>query len=278
MQTICRNDLPFEEDRLWIDAIRPWLTARGVDGEAMKVANYVATEMLNNVRDHSGSRVVEVLGQATPHDFVLHVVDAGVGVFQRLSDGLGLGGPREAVIEVAKGKRTTDPAQHTGQGLFFSSRACAWFCLEANGFAVSFERNREPAALEFVADTNRRGTTVKFRIDRVPPRSLRDVFDEFCPQPSIDFTRTRIAVRLMAKADGSLVSRSQARRLMAGLDQFTFVELDMGGIDEIGQGFADEAFRVWRLAHPKVELRVLHGSADVARMLSRVGFPESLSP
>jgi glucose-6-phosphate-specific signal transduction histidine kinase len=122
METIARSSVPFEEDRLWIESIRPWLVAHSVQGNALDVSHYVATEMLNNVRDHSDSPNVEVLGAVNPHEFVLHVVDSGVGLFQRLSTGLGLTGPREAVVEIAKGKRTTDPAHHTGQGIFFSSK------------------------------------------------------------------------------------------------------------------------------------------------------------
>lgn len=272
MDRICEARLPFEEDRLWIESVRPWLTRHGIAGEAMKISNYVVTEMLNNVRDHSGSSTVAVYGESNPQSCVLHVVDEGVGVFRRLCDGLSLGGPREAVIEVAKGKRTTDPAQHTGQGIFFSSRLCDWFCLEANGFAVSFESDGRAEPLEFLPLAARPGTTVKVRIARQPRRTLREVFDEYCPQPEIDFTRTRIAVRLMADADGSLVSRSQARRLMAGLDQFTQVELDFEGVAEIAQGFADEVFRVWAKTHPSVTLRTVNASEEIGRMLRHVGF------
>lgn len=274
MDTICEAKLPFEEDRLWIGSVRPWLAERKVAGEALKIANSVVTKVLNNVRDHSGSPNVVIVGEASAVSFVLHVVDAGVGVFKRLSDGLGLGGPREAVIEIAKGKRTTDPAQHTGQGIFFSSRLCEWFCVEANGYAVAFTVGGRAEPLEFVAEGDRAGTTVKLRIARQPGRTLREVFDEYCPQPDIDFVRTRIAVRLMAEADGSLVSRSQARRLMAGLELFTRVELDFDGVDSVGQGFADEVFRVWVAAHPAVTLKALNAGSEVSWMLRHVGFAD----
>ncbi|MFN9212086.1 MAG: STAS-like domain-containing protein [Betaproteobacteria bacterium] len=272
METICRLPLPFGEDQVWIDVIQPWLAQRGIDGEAMNIAGYVVSEMLNNVRDHSASADVVVEGMVGAQAVFVHVIDHGVGVFRRLADGLRLTGPREAVIEIAKGKRTTDPSQHTGQGIFFASRVCEWFCIEANGYAVTFEEGQEPIHLEFVNDAGRVGTTVKCRIAQQPRRSLRQVFDEYCPQPDIEFTRTRVAVRLMALADGSLISRSQARRLMAGLERFTEVELDFAGVAELGQGFADEAFRVWRNTHPGTDLRVLNAAEGVERMLRHVGF------
>jgi hypothetical protein len=272
MELICRSTLPFEEDRLWIDFVRPWLVQQAAQQETLGIANYVVTEMLNNVRDHSQSANVQVFGAVSPNSILLHIVDQGIGVFRKLAEGLGLSGPREAVIEVAKGKRTTDREHHTGQGIFFSSRVCEWFCIEANGFAVTFENDREPTGLEFRNPVAGAGTTVKFRVAREPVQTLREVFDAYCPQPDIEFTRTRVSLHLMEAADGSLVSRSQARRLMAGLDQFTVVELDFAGVAQIGQGFADEAFRVWRLAHGQVKLMVVNANESVIRMLRHVGF------
>jgi hypothetical protein len=270
MQLIAKSKLPFEEDRLWIETIRPWLQGQGVQGNALDLANFVTTEMLNNVRDHSGSPEVEVLGLSSPKDFVIHIADTGVGLFQRLATGLGLGGPREAVIEVCKGKRTTDPEHHTGQGIFFSSNVCEWFCIEANGFAVSFTSEDGVKMLEFLNPSSD-GTTIKFRVALDTQRTLRQVFDEYCPQPDINFTRTVIGLRLMAEADGSLVSRSQGRRLMAGLEQFEAVVLDFGGVAAIGQGFADEVFRVWRNSHIATELRAVNANAEVSTMLRQAG-------
>ena len=267
MQTLCHIVLPFEEDRVWIEHVRPWVTQQTDNGEAVRIANHAVTEMLNNVRDHSASADALVLAAANPRAMVLHVVDHGVGVFARLAEGLGLAGPREALIEVVKGKRTTDPVRHTGEGIFFSSLACEWFCIEANGFALSIEQGEEPTRLQFRDGSTQAGTTIKMRIAKTPALTLRQVFDSFCPQPDISFTRTRVAVQVMEQADGGLVSRSQARRLMAGLELFTQIELDLAGVAQIGQGFADEVFRVWRNSHPATSLSVLRANDEVSRMI-----------
>ena len=270
MQLLLQSPLPFEEDRLWIEAIQPWLSKNGIRDAALNITHYVATEMLNNVRDHSESKQVEVWAELSPSNFILHVIDTGVGLFQRLASGLGLANPREAVIEICKGKRTTDPAHHTGQGIFFSSKVCEWFSVETNGFGVKFVGSAS-AVLEFPNRANQVGTTIKFCVSRNPQRTLRDVFDEYCPQPEINFSRTIIGLRLMSEADGSLVSRSQGRRLMAGLDKFEDVTLDFDGVASIGQGFADEVFRVWRNDHPSIALRATHANAEVGKMLRHVG-------
>ena len=65
------------------------------------------------------------------------------------------------------------------------------------------------------------------------------------------------------------ISRSEAHRLLTGFDRFRAVVLDFKGVEEIGQGFADETFRVWAAAHPLVKLKPvemskpgrLHGQA-----------------
>lgn len=272
MESIAHSSLPFEEDRLWIESVRPWLSARNLQGNALDVAHYVTTEMLNNVRDHSGSANVEVLGAVNPGNIVLHVKDSGIGLFQRLANGLKLSGPREALVEICKGGRTTDPEHHTGQGIFFSSKVCEWFCIEANGFGVSFNQGNSTELLHFPNWPGSAGTMVKFRIARDSKRTLREVFDEFCPQPDIEFTRTVIGLRLMHEADGSLVSRSQGRRLMAGLENFRDIILDFDGVTSIGQGFADEVFRVWRNAHPAILLRATHAGPAVSAALRQAGY------
>jgi hypothetical protein len=69
-------------------------------------------------------------------------------------------------------------------------------------------------------------------------------------------------------SDG-LVSRSQAKRLLARFEVFREVILDFAGVASIGQAFADEVFRVFQNAHPEVHLRIMHASEEVLRMINR---------
>ena len=79
----------------------------------------------------------------------------------------------------------------------------------------------------------------------------------------------RLAVRLLRIGKESLVSRSQAKRLLARLDRFEEVVLDFDGINSIGQAFADEIFRVFQNEHPEVRLIPVNESPEVARMIRR---------
>jgi len=82
------------------------------------------------------------------------------------------------------------------------------------------------------------------------------------------FDKTRVGVA-MFKAGSDYVSRSQARRLLAGLEEFSEIELDFARVENVGQAFADEVFRVWRTSHPEKVLRVTNASQDVQFMISR---------
>jgi len=65
------------------------------------------------------------------------------------------------------------------------------------------------------------------------------------------------------------VSRSQAKRLVHGLERFREVVLDFEGVDLVGQGFADEVFRVWARQHPEVRLIPTGMSEPIAFMVER---------
>ena len=70
------------------------------------------------------------------------------------------------------------------------------------------------------------------------------------------FLQTRILVSNAMLGGKQLVSRSQAKRLTAGLEKFNTVILDFEGVSIIGQGFADQIFRVFALSQPDLNLYV----------------------
>lgn len=165
-------------------------------------------------------------------------------------------------MSLVKGKVTTNPARHAGEGLFFSSRACEWFNLQSASTGISLQ-----AESAWVFETTNAALT-----SRQSPPVLREVFDRYCPQPELKFSRTDISVGLMKQVDGALVSRSQGKRLVMGLERFDRVNFDFTGVEAIQQGFADEVFRVWKAAHPEIELSVTGAEPAVRQMLLHVGF------
>lgn len=84
------------------------------------------------------------------------------------------------------------------------------------------------------------------------------------------FTKTVVPVRLLSEGADNLVSRSQAKRLLARLDKFRKVLLDFEGIDSIGRPFADEIFRVFANANPNTEVIPINANDEISRTITGV--------
>lgn len=69
---------------------------------------------------------------------------------------------------------------------------------------------------------------------------------------------------------GEPVARSQARRICNRLDDFKEVIMDFNSVEFMGQGFADEIFRVYASDHPQVTLCPINMIPDVERMIRHV--------
>jgi len=156
-----------------------------------------------------------------------------------------------ALQEISKGKMTTDPERHTGQGIFFTSKAVESFSLSSNGWTWRVDNKRSDHALG--ESTTGNGTVVRFEIDPATARRLTDVFDEYTNAETLAFDRSRTVVRLF-DLDVPFVSRSEAKRLARNLERFREVVVDFRGVEAVGQGFADELFRVWAREHPGTRL------------------------
>ena len=112
------------------------------------------------------------------------------------------------------------------------------------------------------------GTEVFFTISKRSRRKLDKIFFEFAPQEfDYQFERTRVLVRLFHQ---NYVSRSEAKRLLYGLNKFKQITLDFKGVNSIGQGFADEIFRVFSDSHPNIEIKVVNIHPGLETMIKHV--------
>ena len=101
--------------------------------------------------------------------------------------------------------------------------------------------------------------------------SLTDDSDRFSDLRSGDyeFSKTHVPLSLAKSSKDFLVSRSQARRILARFEDFQEVRLDFEGIDSIGQAFADEIFRVYQSQHPEIDIVADNCNLEVDRMIKR---------
>jgi anti-sigma regulatory factor (Ser/Thr protein kinase) len=253
------------EDRVWAEAIAPVLS--DLPGNIRDIWHYAVTEMVNNAIDHSGSETVAVELVRDALNTTIYVADEGEGIFLKIQRAMNLYDPREAILELAKGKLTTDPANHTGEGIFFSSKVMDAFDIRSG--QLHFMHDEWGADMLLERPANAPGTLVLMRLANDCPRHLQDVFDQFAAPEEYTFAKTIVPVRLAQHEGEKLVSRSQAKRLTMRFERFQVVVLDFAGVEEIGQAFADEVFRVFSSVHPMTQLLPINLTPAVEKMVKR---------
>ena len=260
--------LDLEEDVVWRERVLPLFT--NSPDNIKDIWEYGFTEMLNNAIDHSGGQEVSIEIMSSPVSHLIMIADDGIGIFRKIKDACNLEDERHAVLELAKGKFTTDPENHTGEGIFFTSRCFDLFNLFSG--VVYFNHDERINDEHWVFETERpsKGTTVILELTNDTDRQLDDIFEQFVSEDGdYAFNKTVVPVSLLRHGKENLVSRSQAKRLMARVERFKTVVLDFHEIDKVGQAFADQIFRVFVNRHPNVNVVPVRASINVRRMIRR---------
>ncbi len=258
-----------EEDKVWRHLVRPLLS--GTQDNVMRICEYGMNEMINNAVDHAEGTQARIHVQRSAAEICFILQDNGIGIFKKIQRDLPrVSEPRQAILELSKGKLTTDPSRHTGEGIFFVSRMFDRFIIYSDGLFYSPNILRDQEILRFQETVE--GTGVEMIISTRSERTTKEVFDRYTSDEDDDyaFSRTDVPVSLARFGSEHLVSRSQARRLLDRLSGFKHIELDFSGIDLIGQAFADEIFRVFVQNNPEIVISHLNANADIERMIRRV--------
>lgn len=241
---------------------------KNLDENVRSIINYAFTEMLNNAIEHSGSQEIEIDFSIDKGVVSFTIRDFGVGVFRNVMRKYQLASQAEAAQELLKGKTTTAPQAHSGEGIFFTSKVADSFSLNSYGQVLAIDNLVEDV---FLGEKRQlKGTLVEFSISRETGKHLQDIFVDFQTDPAgTDFDRTEIYIKLFTMGTVH-VSRSQAKRVMAGVaEKFRSVTLDFDKVPGIGQAFADEIFRVYASQHPEVDILVKNANATVQFMIDR---------
>ncbi len=239
------------------------------------ICHYGFTEMVNNAIDHSGGSEVRITMERRPDRLLLTVGDDGEGIFDRIAYLMRLDDPREAILELSKGKLTTDPDHHTGEGIFFTSRAFDVFIISSRDLMFNHVHGASDDIMVHI-ESDATGTEVFMALDLDSNRSLASVFGEFTDQETYDFSKTVVPVRLALYEGDQLISRSQAKRIMNRVERFRNVVLDFAGVEMVGRSVADEIFRVFAHHHPEITIKAINMNEEVEKSVDRIlGFSRS---
>ncbi len=236
--------------------------------EIENICHYGFTEILNNAIDHSGGQQVTIAVERNLAEISIHITDDGEGIFKHIARIMGLNDARESILELSKGKLTTDPDNHSGQGIFFSSRAFDKFHIASGDLFFSHTEGDHNDWL-LHGEKDHPGTDVFMQIALDSTRTLGAVFEQFTGSEDEDFAfnKTVVPIKLALYEGERLVSRSQGKRILNRVEKFKTVMLDFSGVDLIGQAFADEVFRVFVRQHPEIELIPVHENESIRRMI-----------
>lgn len=263
-----------DEGRVW-DGIAARLNLRRALRPSVEaIVHYGFTEMLNNAIDHAESDRCAIRFRLEPGAVSFEVRDPGIGVFHSIASKLHLPDEEAALVELLKGRTTTMREAHSGEGIFFTSRAADQFVLRSHRIQIEWSRARDDMFVSrrrFLA-----GTDVRFSIQRSTRRRLDQVFGEFAPEEyDFQFQRTKVLVKLLRS---DYVSRSEAKRLLANLEKFSAIVLDFRDVQAVGQGFADEVFRVFAGRHPTIAIATENTNPVIDAMIRHVASPRVLPP
>jgi len=273
LQTIAEKHFEVElaadsESAVWQYRVRPYLA---LPENVLNICDYGFTEMLNNAIDHSQAMKALIFMRQNYARVEFLISDRGIGIFEKIQKARGLESPQEALLELSKGKLTTYPAKHAGEGIYFTSRMFDRFVIRSGLLKYQRRREEDDGWLVEVKDRvgYRKGTLVYMQISTNAHWTARQIFDTY-QDDDLRFRRTHVPIALAREPGQQLVSRSQAKRILSRFEQFTEVILDFQGVDEIGQGFADEIFRIFTTAHPNIPVKVVNTTPAIDRMIAFV--------
>lgn len=263
------NDGKLEEDRIFWKDIDPLLD--GLAENVRRAWYYAFTEMMNNAIEHSEASTIFCLIKKNHLNISVYIDDNGIGIFKNIQQYVKQEKGEDITVDdcaalLLAGKFTTKSANHSGEGIFFTSHLMDAFIIASAGKIYSrssFVDLREEENQLF-----ENGTMVAMRLSNHSKKIVAEVFNSFSDENGI-FVRTHIPIAHMF-SNGAPVSRSEARRLLAVIEKFREVTLDFSNVEEIGQAFAHELFAVSQRTKNPPTLHVQHANKAVNMMINRV--------
>ena len=259
-----RSDGEMEmDDRVYSSCMEPHV--KNLSENVRPIWGYAFSEMINNVIDHSGSPDVDILVRQDYLSTMVVISDSGVGIFKKIKDFFGLATLDDAISELFKGKLTTDRENHSGEGIFFSSKMVDFFLIISDGKVFSNDIFDNSLVGEYRERSE--GTVVIMELSNFSNKVPKEIFDQYA-DPDSGFYKTILPIRNIFEMEP--VSRSQAKRLCYRLESFREVVVDFEGVKWMGQGFAHQLFVVFANSHNDIKFVPVNMCEEVEAMYKHV--------
>jgi len=264
------NNLNLHEDEIFKNIKKSSGIIGGLNKNVSNILEYAFTEMLNNAIEHSVSKKIEIFIERKINNIIFIIRDWGVGIFNNIMAKKNLDNEMEAIQDLIKGKQTTAQKYHSGEGIFFTSKVADILTIQSSRKKIIFDNLIDDI---FISDIkNIKGTRVVFSINLNSKREIIKIFNKYTDN-NYKFSKTEIIIKLYEEGI-NYVSRSQARRVLVGLEKFKTIMLDFKDVDTIGQAFADEVFRVWKTKYPDISVIWRNTNENVLFMINRAQIRE----
>lgn len=259
-----------EEHKISEEIKKHFIQLDGLKENIKSIFEYALLEMLNNAIEHSTSEKISVFVGLHNDILTFEVDDMGVGAFRNIMKNKHLHSETEAIQDLLKGKMTTAPKLHSGEGIFFTSKVGQEFILDSYGYQFIVDNIIKDVFIKKVRG-QKQGTNVTFKINVHDTHHLDDVFRAYTnigEDSDYGFDKTEIRVRLYTMG-GVHISRSQARRVLTGLEKFKIIVMDYDRVPTVGQAFADEIYRVFHDKRPDIAIQDINMNEAVGFMVKR---------
>ena len=253
------------EDQIWTQYVKPM--ALQYSDNIKRIVAYGFTEIFNNAIDHSDGAAIYTEINIKDNNLEITIMDNGIGIFKKIQNSLNLVSIRESILHLSKGKFTTDPSKHSGEGIFFTSRIFDRFAILSNDMYYCFE-NEDWFLSPEKNENFGQGTLIKMTLFLDSKKTPKEIMDRYSDQ-EIGFGKTIVAVALSSDPNDPHVSRSQAKRLMMGLEKFKSIILNFKNVESVGQAFVDEVFRVFKNEYPDIGIKYINANEEVDSMIKR---------
>lgn len=238
-----------------------------INKNEIKIIDYCFLEILNNAIEHSQSKNIKIQMQLNEKNILFKITDYGIGIFKNIMTKKNLANIEQAIETLLKGKQTTAPKEHTGQDIFFTSKIADLMKIESSNKKIIFSNiNNEYNVLLDNSKVNI-GSKVTFILKTPSAKNIIDIFKKYT-NDNLEFSTTKFPIKVLQLNNDAYYSRSEARRLLIGLEQFEKIILDYSDVSLIGQSFADEIYRVWQNKYPKIKIESINTDDNVNFMIN----------